>query len=52
MTHLILLRTIDLLAIPVGVFAAAFLVAVSDYAYGRLFVDKSAEPVEIHPFLP
>jgi predicted permease len=49
LTHLILVKTIDLLIIPVGFFATAFLIAFSDFAYGRLF--KTSRPTETHPFL-
>jgi hypothetical protein len=51
LTHLILVKTIDLLAIPIGFFAAAFLVAFSDYAYGRIFVTKVPKPAPENPFL-
>jgi len=50
-THAILVKTGVLLAIPLAAFLIAFLVALSDFVYDRLFAAKATEIPKIPPFL-
>jgi hypothetical protein len=49
--HAVLVKAGVLLAIPLAIFLIAFLVALSDFVYDRLFASKSSEVPKIPPFL-
>jgi hypothetical protein len=51
LSHLVLVKASILLAIPVAAFLVAFLVALSDFIYGRLFPTKTSKLSKIPPFL-
>jgi hypothetical protein len=50
-THAILIKAGVLLAIPLAIFLIAFLVALSDFIYDRIFATKTSEIPKIPPFL-
>jgi hypothetical protein len=50
-THPVLVKASIFLAIPLAAFLIAFIVALSDFVYDRLFATKAVEIPKIPPFL-
>ena len=50
-THAVLVKAGVFLAIPLAAFLIAFLAALSDFVYNRLFPAKANEVPKIPPFL-